>query len=160
MTQKSLSSDDRVAVFPGSFDPFTLGHYSIVNRALAIFDKIVVAIGVNDGKTPRFGAEERAAIIRRAFADEPRVEVTTYSGLTVDVAREVGAACILRGVRTVQDFEFEKNLADINRALSGLETVLLYSLPEYAFISSSVVRELLHYGKDVSDMLPPGVKLR
>lgn len=159
MIQKSLSSDGRVAVFPGSFDPFTLGHYSIVNRALAIFDKIVVAIGVNDGKTPRFGAEERAAIIRRAFADEPRVEVTTYSGLTVDVAREVGAACILRGVRTVQDFEFEKNLADINRVLSGLETVLLYSLPEYAFISSSVVRELLHYDKDVSDMLPPGVKL-
>lgn len=159
MTQKSQSSDGRVALFAGSFDPFTLGHYSIVSRALSLFDRVVVAIGVNEGKSPCFTAEQRAGIIRCAFADEPRVEVVIYTGLTVDVAREVGADCILRGVRTVQDFEFEKNLADINRALSGLETVLLYSLPEHSYISSSVVRELLHYGRDVSRLLPPGVEL-
>ena len=159
MTPKSPTYNTRIAVFPGTFDPFTIGHYSVVMRALDMFDNIVVAIGINDTKNPCFTVQTRCDIIHKVFANEPRVSVVTYSALTVDVAREIGAKYILRGVRSAQDFEFEKNLADINRNLSGIETVLLYSLPEHAFISSSVVRELLRYGRDVAEFLPPGVKL-
>lgn len=159
MIQKSQNSENRTAIFPGSFDPFTVGHYSIVMRALQMFDRIVVAVGVNDVKKPMFTATERVAMIEECFAGEPRVCVVTYSGLTVDAAKEVGAQCILRGVRMIQDFEYEKNLAEINRSLAGIETVLLYTLPNQSHISSSVVRELLHYGRDVSSLLPPGVTL-
>jgi pantetheine-phosphate adenylyltransferase len=149
----------RVALFPGSFDPFTRGHESIVRRALPLFDKFVIAIGVNADKHAFMTMEQRKAWIERVFKDDPRVEVITYSGMTVDVAREVGAEFIVRGVRLIQDFENEKHLAEVNRDLTGIETILLYTLPEYSHISSSIVRELARYGQDVSKYLPDGVKL-
>lgn len=153
MTAK-LSSSKHIAFFAGSFDPFTIGHASIVERALGLFDEIVVGIGINPHKTSAEEAERRAKHIVRLYENEPRIVVSTYSGLTVDAARDSGATCLLRGVRSVKDFEYERDMADINRQLSGLETVLLYSLPEYSAVSSSMVRELQAFGKDVSRYLP------
>lgn len=145
---------ERIALFPGSFDPFTIGHKSLVDRALPLFDRIVIAVGENSGKSSASPAEARVEEIARLFAAEPRITVTAYSGLTVDACRRAGARWLLRGVRSLSDFEYEKNLADINRRISGIETVLLYTLPEYAPISSSVVRELARYGYDVDSFLP------
>ena len=150
----------RVALFPGSFDPFTRGHESIVRRALPLFDRFVIAIGVNADKRSFMTMEQRKAWIENVFKDEPRVTVITYSGLTVDAAREAGAQFIVRGVRLIQDFENEKHLAEVNRDLTGIETILLYTLPEYSHISSSIVRELIKYGQDVSAYLPAGVDLK
>ena len=144
----------RVALFPGSFDPFTRGHESIVRRALPLFDRFVIAIGVNADKHPFMTMEQRKAWIEGIFKDDARVQVITYSGLTVDAAREVGAEFIVRGVRLIQDFENEKHLAEVNRDLTGIETILLYTLPEYSHISSSIVRELFRYGQDISPYLP------
>ena len=144
----------RVALFPGSFDPFTRGHESIVRRALPLFDKFIIAIGVNADKRSFMTMEQRQTWIERVFKDDPQVEVITYSGMTVDAAREVGAQFIVRGVRLIQDFENEKHLAEVNRDLTGIETILLYTLPEYSHISSSIVRELARYGQDVSAYLP------
>ncbi len=149
----------RIALFPGSFDPFTRGHESIVRRALPLFDKFVIAIGVNADKRSFMSMEQRKALIEDVFKDDPRVEVVSYTGLTVDVAREMDAKFIVRGVRLIQDFENEKHLAEVNRDISGIETILLYTLPEYSHISSSIVRELYRYGQDVSVYLPEGVKL-
>ncbi|MBR5844261.1 MAG: pantetheine-phosphate adenylyltransferase [Bacteroidaceae bacterium] len=149
----------RVAIFPGTFDPFTRGHYSVVRRALSMFDEVVIAIGVNALKHPMFTAEERVAMLEGLFANEPRVKVLSYSGLTVDVARECGAQFMLRGVRSVMDFEYERSIADVNREISGLETVMLFTEPMYAHISSSVVRELIGYGRDVSAFLPEQMQL-
>lgn len=149
----------RVAIFPGTFDPFTRGHYSVVSRALSMFDEVVIAIGVNALKRPMFTVEERIAMLESLFANEPRVKVMSYSGLTVDVARECGAQFMLRGVRSVIDFEYERSIADVNREISGLETVMLFTEPMYAHISSSVVRELLSYGRDVSSFVPEQMKL-
>ena len=145
-----------VAMFQGSFDPFTLGHESIVRRALPLFDEIVIAVVANPSKRPFMTLEKRMEMISDIFAGEPRVRVITSSGLTVDAAREAGATCLLRGVRMLQDFENEMHMADVNRKLSGIETVLLYTLPQYSHISSSIVRELHAYGRDVSDYLPAG----
>lgn len=147
------------AIFPGSFDPFTLGHHSIVKRALSFMDEVIVGIGVNEGKRSLIPVEKRVDMIRRLFADEPRVKVEAYSGLTVDFAREQAAEFIIRGIRTVKDFEYEEGIADINRKLTGIETIFLFTEPELASVSSSVVRELLHYGKDVSMFLPEGMEL-
>lgn len=147
------------AVFPGSFDPFTLGHHSIVKRALSFMDEVIVGIGINEGKRSLIPVEKRVDMIRRLYADEPRVKVEAYSGLTVDFAREQGAEFIVRGIRTVKDFEYEEGIADINRKLTGIETIFLFTEPELASVSSSVVRELLHYGKDVSMFLPEGMEL-
>jgi len=144
----------RIALFPGSFDPFTRGHESIVRRALPLFDRFVIAIGVNADKRSFMTMEQRKAWIESVFKDEPRVEVITYTGLTVDIAREIGAQFIVRGVRLIQDFENEKHLAEVNRDLTGIETILLYTLPEYSHISSSIVRELYNYGQDVKAYLP------
>lgn len=156
-TSQSIDNEGkRVALFPGSFDPFTRGHESIVRRALPLFDKFVIAIGVNADKHAFMTMEQRKAWIERVFKDDPRVEVVTYSGMTIDIAREVGAHFIVRGVRLIQDFENEKHLAEVNRDLSGIETILLYTLPEYSHISSSIVRELARYGQDVSAYLPEG----
>ena len=149
----------RVAIFPGTFDPFTRGHYSVVRRALSMFDEVVIAIGVNALKRPMFTIEERMAMLESLFADEPRVKVMSYSGLTVDVARECGAQFMLRGVRSVIDFEYERSIADVNREISGLETVMLFTEPIYAHISSSVVRELISYGRDVTAFVPEQMKL-
>ena len=147
------------AIFPGSFDPFTLGHHSIVKRALSFMDEVIVGIGINEGKRSLIPVEKRVDMIRRLYADEPRVKVEAYSGLTVDFAREQGAEFIVRGIRTVKDFEYEEGIADINRKLTGIETIFLFTEPELASVSSSVVRELLHYGKDVSMFLREGMEL-
>ena len=149
----------RIALFPGSFDPFTRGHESIVRRALPLFDKFIIAIGVNADKRSFMTMEQRKAWIESVFKDDPQVEVITYTGMTVDAAREVGAQFIVRGVRLIQDFENEKHLAEVNRDLTGIETILLYTLPEYSHISSSIVRELYRYGQDVSRYLPDGADL-
>ena len=141
-------------LFPGSFDPFTLGHKSIVDRTLQFSEEVVIAIGVNAGKKSMFSLEERMAQIQKVYADEPRVKVASYEGLTTDFAESIGATAMVRGVRTAQDFEFERMLADVNRKLTGIETILLITEPQYSAISSSVVRELLSYGKDVKDFLP------
>lgn len=144
----------RIALFPGTFDPFTLGHQSLVKRVLTCADAVVIAIGINEKKQTYYTLEQRVAAIRALYAEEPRVKVITYSGLTVDVAQQEQASFILRGVRSVIDFEYEKAIADVNRLLTGIETLLLFTEPAYAHISSSVVRELLHFGKDVSAFLP------
>ncbi|MCM1110645.1 MAG: pantetheine-phosphate adenylyltransferase [Clostridium sp.] len=145
----------RVALFAGSFNPFTIGHLSVVERALGIFDRVVVAIGCNFAKTGSGEIDRRRAQVEEAVARfGNRVSVSVYYGLTVDEARRVGAGYLLRGVRSVADFEYERNLADLNRRIGQIETVLIMTLPEHAAISSSAVRELIHYGRDVSDMLP------
>ena len=144
----------RVALFPGSFDPFTCGHESIVRRALPLFDRFIIAIGVNADKRSFMTMEQRKAFIESVFKDDPRVQVITYSNMTVEIAQEVGAQFIVRGVRLIQDFENEKHLAEVNRDLTGIETILLYTLPEYSHISSSIVRELVHYCQDIRAYLP------
>jgi pantetheine-phosphate adenylyltransferase len=146
------------AIFPGTFDPFTIGHEALVRRGLSFLDEIVVAIGINDSKKSAFSTEERLASISKLYAGEPRVKVMTYNGLTVDFAIEQNATLILRGIRTTTDLEYEKLIADVNRKVADIETVLLITEPEFAHISSSVVRELMRFGKDVSDFLPQPAK--
>lgn len=149
-----IYSDMQKILFPGSFDPFTLGHADIVRRALEMFGGVVVAVGYNEKKQGWMPVEERVEAIKRLYADEPRVVVESYTGLTVDFARERGVTAIVRGVRTTADFEFEMQLADVNRQLTGIETVLLPASPRLASLSSSIVRELARFGHDVSDFLP------
>lgn len=143
----------RRAIFPGSFDPFTVGHYDIVKRSLSLFDEVVIGIGTNAMKKPLFPVEQRLEAIQHAFRNEKRVRVMTYNCLTVDFAREVEAQYILRGIRCVADFEYERNMAEANKELAGLETILLYTSPEFAHISSTLVRDLHTYGKDISTYL-------
>ena len=145
------------AIFPGTFDPFTVGHYSVVRRALTFIDEIVIGIGINDNKNPHFPIAEREAMIRDLYKDEPCVSVQAYDSLTIDFARQVGANLIIRGIRTVKDFEYEETIADINRKLTGIETILLFTEPELSCVSSTIVRELMGYGKDVSMFLPEGM---
>ena len=142
------------AIFPGSFDPFTLGHYDIVKRGLQLFDEIIIGIGRNSTKKEPFPIREREEAIRKIFKDEPRVQVAIYDCLTVDFARENDAEFILRGVRCVEDFEYERNMAEANKQLADIETIILYTRPEYAHISSTLVRDLYAYGKDVSAFVP------
>ena len=149
-----MSNKQITALFAGTFDPYTIGHHRIVQRALAMSDRIVIAIGRNVGKQTMLGIGERIEAIRKLYADEPRVEVTSYEGLTTDYAQSIGATHLLRGVRSVKDFEYERDLADLNLRIGGVDTLLLISEPEYAAISSSVVRELMSYGKDISKLLP------
>ena len=149
----------RRAIFPGTFDPFTIGHYSVVKRALTFMDEIVVGIGVNDAQRTWFPTERRVEMIRQLYADEPRVKVEAYSDLTIDFAARQDAKFIIRGIRTVRDFEYEETIADINRKLSGIETILLFTEPELTSVSSTIVRELLHYGKDVSAFLPENLNI-
>jgi pantetheine-phosphate adenylyltransferase len=147
------------AIFPGTFDPFTLGHHSIVKRALAFMDEVIIGIGINENKRCLLSVEKRVESIQKLYADEPKVKVFAYNGLTVDFAQQQGAEVIIRGIRTVKDFEYEESIADINRKLSGIDTVFLFTEPEYSAVSSSVVRELLHYGKDVRAFLPEGMEI-
>ena len=144
----------RKVLFPGSFDPFTKGHADIVRRALALFGEVVIAVGYNEQKAGWMPVEERVAAIKRLYANEPRIKVDSYTGLTVDFAREHGITAIVRGVRTTADFEYETQLADVNRQLTGIETILLSASPELASLSSSVVRELARFGRDISSFLP------
>lgn len=138
----------------GSFDPFTIGHDSVVRRAVKLFDRLVIGVGVNESKRYMLPAEERVEAIRWLYSGDERISVEQYSDLTVDFARRMGAEFIVKGVRSVKDFEFERDQADINRRLTGIETVLLYAEPGMDCISSSVVRELTHFGRDCSMFLP------
>ena len=145
---------EKTALFAGTFDPYTRGHQALVERALALFDTVVVAVGRNLEKKCMLSVEERVSAIEKLYAGNGRVKVAVYDTLTMDFAQGVGATALLRGVRSVKDFEYERDIADINLRLGGIDTVLLVSEPEYAAISSSVVRELMKYGKDVSELLP------
>ena len=143
-------------LFVGSFDPFTIGHDSIVRRALPLFDHIIIGVGVNERKKSMLDAEERVRRIKRLYADNPKIEVKAYSDLTIDFARREQATYIIKGVRSVKDFEYEREQADVNRLLSGVETIFLYAEPQLSSISSSMVRELQHFGRDISEFLPKG----
>ena len=143
-------------LFVGSFDPFTIGHASIVRRALPLFDHIIIGVGVNERKKYMLSAEERVRRIKRLYAEEPKIEVKAYSDLTIDFARREQATYIIKGVRSVKDFEYEREQADVNRLLSGVETILLYAEPQLSSISSTMVRELQHFGRDISEFLPKG----
>jgi len=144
----------KTALFPGTFDPFTLGHASVVRRGLALFDRIVIAIGINEAKQTHFTMEERLEQIRACYAGDSRVEVTTYEGMTVDCARENEAIAILRGVRSLTDFEYERLLSDINLKISGIDTVCVFTEPELASFQSNVVRDLLKHHQDVRAFVP------
>ena len=138
----------------GSFDPFTIGHDSIVRRALPLFDKIVIGVGVNERKEYMYDTEERVKRIADIYADEPKIEVKPYDDLTIDLARREGAQFIIKGVRSVKDFEYEREQADINRQIGGVDTILFYAEPQLSNVSSSLVRELKHFGKDPKQFLP------
>ena len=151
----------KIAIFPGSFDPITKGHMSVVKRAIPLFDEVIVAIGINSSKNYMFPLEKRKAWIEAVFADEPKVRVQTYSGLTVEFCKMENANFILRGLRTAADFEFEKEIAQVNRILeAGVETLFLLTEPEYAPISSSLVREVFRYVGDITSMVPPEVQIQ
>lgn len=145
----------RTCLFPGTFDPITLGHTDIINRAMPLFDKVIIGIGRNASKVPMFKEEQRLNWIKELYADEPKVEVVFYEGLTVTCCQEVGANFILRGIRYVNDFEYEKAIADMNRSLDGnIETIFLTCLPQYTSVASTLVRDVLRNGGDVSAFLP------
>ena len=147
------------ALFPGSFDPITSGHYDIIKRALDLFDEIVVAIGINSDKNYMFTVEQRKEFIEKAFTDEPKVKVTTYQGLTVDFCKEIDAQFILRGLRNPADFEFEKAIAHTNRKLSQIETVFLLTAARTSFISSSIVRDVIRNHGDYTVLVPESVRV-
>ena len=142
------------AVFPGSFDPITLGHVDIIKRAIPLFDEIIIAIGINADKKYMYSPEQRQAFIEEVFSDEAKIKAETYTGLTVDYCKKIDAAFILRGLRNPADFEFEKAIAQTNRKLSGIETVFLLTSAETSFISSSIVRDILRNNGDVSVLVP------
>ena len=149
----------RRAIFPGTFDPFTIGHYSIVTRALTFMDEVTIGIGINENKNTYFPIEKRVEMIQKLYKNEPRIKVMSYDCLTIDYAKQVGAQFIVRGIRTVKDFEYEETIADINRKLAGIETILLFTEPELTCISSTIVRELLSYNKDISMFIPEGMEI-
>ncbi|MDA9945782.1 MAG: pantetheine-phosphate adenylyltransferase [Bacteroidetes bacterium] len=149
----------RIALFPGSFDPITLGHVDIITRALPLFDEIRIAVGTNSAKNYLFSLEQRIAWITETFADEDKVKVVTYDGLTVDFALKEGVNFLLRGLRNPADFEFEKAIAQANREMTPeLETVFLLTSARFAYISSSIVREVFNYGGDFTKFVPDAVK--
>lgn len=145
------------AIFPGSFDPITNGHYDIIKRGVSLFDEIIVAIGVNAEKKYMFSLEERQRFIEETFKDEPKIKVITYTGLTIDLCRKEKADFILRGLRNPADFEFEKAIAHTNRSLSEIETVFLLTAAGTSYISSSIVRDVLRNGGDITKLVPEAV---
>lgn len=150
----------KIAVFPGSFDPITIGHYDLVLRALPLFDKIIVAIGQNNQKNTLFTLERRLSWLEHVFADNDTVEVGQYNGLTVDYCRKVGANYLLRGLRQASDFDYEKTISQLNHIIGDdVETVFLISRPEYSHISSTIVREIIKGGADTREFLPPQISV-
>ena len=148
----------RIALFPGTFDPITIGHLDIIHRALPLFDKLVIGIGRNANKAAMFSEEQRMKWIREIFRDNPKVSVAVYEGLTVECCRKVGANFILRGIRYVNDFEYEKAIADMNRSLDkDIETVFLTCLPQYTSVASTLVRDVIRNGGDARQFLPNAV---
>ena len=148
----------RIAVFPGTFDPITLGHVDVIKRSIPLFDKIVIGIGLNSTKQPMFSVEQRVGWIQEIFKDMPTVTVAPYEGLTIEFCKQFDARFILRGIRYVSDFEYEKGIADMNRMLSkNVETIFLTSSPEYSTVSSTLVRDVIRHHGDVSQFLPPEV---
>ncbi len=148
------------ALFPGSFDPLTLGHYDIIRRGVTLFDEVIVAIGINADKKYMFSLEERKGFIEDAFADEPRIKVVTYKGLTVEFCKEIDVGFILRGLRNPADFEFEKAIAHTNRKLSKIETVFLLTAAKTSFISSSIVRDVIRNNGDYTKLVPKTVRVK
>lgn len=144
----------RTGLFIGSFDPFTIGHHSVVRRALPLFDKLVIGVGVNERKKYMYSTEVRVKTIAEIYTDEPKIEVKAYNDLAVDFAHREGAWFIVKGVRSVKDFEYEREQADINRQIGGIETIFIYSEPKWESVSSTLVRELIHFGRDVKEFLP------
>jgi len=151
---------NRKAIFPGSFDPITLGHYDIIKRSIPLFDEIVVAIGINAEKKYMFSLEERKRFIEESFADEPSVSVITYEGLTIDLCKTIKANFILRGLRNPADFEFEKAIAHTNRRLSKIETVFLLTASKTSYISSSIVRDVIRNGGEYELLVPDAVRVK
>ncbi|ANI88520.1 pantetheine-phosphate adenylyltransferase [Arachidicoccus ginsenosidimutans] len=149
----------RIALFPGTFDPITLGHVDIVNRSLNLFDKIIIGIGTNASKIPMYSDEQRLQWIKEIYKNDNRVEAAVYEGLTVDFCKKTGAQYILRGIRFVSDFEYEKTIADMNRSLdNSIETIFLTCLPQYSSVASTLVRDVIRNGGDASSFLPDVVK--
>ncbi|MEA1877996.1 MAG: pantetheine-phosphate adenylyltransferase [Bacteroidota bacterium] len=150
----------KIAVFPGSFDPYTKGHENVISRSLDLFDKIVIAIGSHSQKSNFFSLEKRLAMISDLYQNEPRVEVDHYDGLTIDYCETIGAGYLLRGLRTSADFEYERAIAQVNRKMnSKVETVFLLTVPELTPVNSSIVREILRHNGDVTQFLPDGMDL-
>jgi pantetheine-phosphate adenylyltransferase len=148
----------RIALFPGTFDPITIGHLDIIHRALPLFDKLVIGIGRNVNKSAMFSEEQRMKWIREIFPDNPNVSVAVYEGLTVECCRKVGANFIVRGIRYVNDFEYEKAIADMNRSLDkDIETVFLTCLPQYTSVASTLVRDVIRNGGNARQFLPDAV---
>ncbi len=150
----------RIAVFPGSFDPLTLGHYDIILRGLTLFDELIIAIGINTEKKYMFSMEDRKKFISEAFKNEPRIKVLSYQGLTVDFCKQQQANFILRGLRNPGDFEFEKAIAHTNRKLAEIETVFLLTSSGKSYISSSIVRDVIRNGGDYTGLVPDTVRIK
>jgi len=148
------------AIFPGSFDPITLGHYDIIKRGVTLFDEVIVVIGINADKNYMFSLEERIRFIEATFANEPKIKLMTYKGLTVDFCKDVDAQFILRGLRNPADFEFEKAIAHTNRHLSTIETVFLLTASKTSYISSSIVRDVIRNGGDYTKFVPDSVRVK
>ncbi len=155
-----MSTHKRIAVFPGSFDPFTIGHEALVKRTLSLFDQIIIAVGMNATKKYMFTSEQRTEWIKKVFVNEPRVRVTSFTGLTVDFCKKNKADFIIRGVRTSNDFEFEKAIAQMNRSISTIETIFIMPLPEHSAINSTIIRDIIRNRGDASMFVPKGVSLK
>jgi pantetheine-phosphate adenylyltransferase len=152
---------ERIALFPGSFDPFTIGHESIVRRSLDLFDKIVIAVGVNSTKSGLFEPEKRVEWIKAVFKDEPKIEVSSYSGLTIEYCKRIKARYILRGLRNTTDFGFERGIGQVNKAMNpNIETVFILALPEHSAISSTIIRDIIRNGGDAQQFVPKAIQLK
>jgi pantetheine-phosphate adenylyltransferase len=151
----------KIAVFPGSFDPFTVGHEAIVKRALSLFDEIIIAVGANALKKSYYSLSTRKEMIAKIFQNEPRVKVDHYEGLTVDFCKKRGAGYLIRGLRTAADFEFERAIAQVNQSMSpGVESVFLLTVPEHSFINSTIVRDIIRSKGDASKFVPAAINLK
>jgi pantetheine-phosphate adenylyltransferase len=151
----------KTAVFPGSFDPFTIGHEGIVNRGLGMFDEIIIAVGANALKMSFYSVETRKKMIKKVFGNEPRIRIDQYEGLTVDYCRRHGAKFILRGLRTAADFEFERAIAQVNKVMAPeIESVFILTIPEHSHVNSTIIRDIIRSGGDASKFVPSAISLK